>query len=73
MAEEPEQVLPENRPAALAEKTCAPSFLSISSTSSAAASTGKASSTSIEVSRMFQVNIGIRNMVMPGARMHRWW
>ena len=49
--------------------TWAPSLRSISSTSSAAASTGNASSTSMDVSRMFQVKIGIRNMVMPGARM----
>ena len=49
--------------------TWAPSLRSISSTSSAAASTGNASSTSMLVSRMFQVKIGIRNMVMPGARM----
>ena len=50
-------------------KTWAPSLRSISSTSSAAASTGNASSTSKLVSRMFQVKIGMRNMVMPGARM----
>ncbi len=49
--------------------TTDPSLRSISSTSSAAASTGKARSTSIEVTRMFHVKIGIRNMVMPGARM----
>ena len=49
-----------------ASKTCAPRRRSISSTSSAAASTGKAISTSIEVSSAFQVNIGIRNIVMPG-------
>ena len=49
--------------------TWAPSLRSISRTSSAAASTGNASSTSMLVSRMFQVKIGIRNMVMPGARM----
>ena len=38
--------------------------------SSAAASTGKAISTRIEVTSTVQVNSGIRNMVMPGARMH---
>ena len=48
---------------------CAPSLRSASSASSAAASTGKAISTSTLVSRMFQVKIGIRNIVMPGARM----
>ena len=52
-----------------AENTWAPSLRSISSTSSAAASTGKAISTMKLVSRMFQVKRGIRNMVMPGARM----
>ncbi len=46
-----------------------PSLRSDSSTSSAAASTGKAISTSMLVSSTFQVNNGIRNMVMPGARM----
>lgn len=33
-----------------------------------AASTGNASSARIEVNRTFQVKIGIRNMVIPGAR-----
>jgi hypothetical protein len=42
---------------------------SASSANSAAASTGKANSTSTEVSSTFQVKIGMRNMVMPGARM----
>ena len=56
-------------PPLAAVNTCEPSLRSISSTSSAAASTGNASSTSRLVSRMFQVKIGIRNMVMPGARM----
>ena len=50
-------------------KTCAPNFRSASSTSSAAASTGNAISTSTLVSRMFHVKIGMRNIVMPGARM----
>jgi len=49
--------------------TCPPSLRSISSTSNAAASTGNARITSTLVSRMFQVKMGIRNMVMPGARM----
>ena len=52
-----------------AAKTRAPSLRSISSTSSAAASTGNAISTIKLVSSTFQVKIGIRNMVMPGARM----
>ena len=47
----------------------APNLRSASSASSAAASTGKAIRTSTLVSRMFQVKIGIRNIVMPGARM----
>ena len=38
------------------------------SASSAEASTGKAISTRIEVTRIVQVKIGIRNIVMPGAR-----
>ena len=58
-------------PPLAASKTCAPSRRSISSTSSAAASTGNAIRTSIEVSSAFQVNIGIRNIVMPGARMQK--
>ena len=52
-----------------AENTWAPSLRSISSTSSAAASTGNAISTMTLVSSTFQVKMGIRNMVMPGARM----
>ncbi len=40
-----------------------------SSASSAAASTGKTSSTSTEVSSTFQQKMDIRNMVSPGARM----
>ena len=56
-------------PPLAASKTCEPRIRSDSSTSSAAAKIGKAISTRIEVTRMFQVKIGIRNMVMPGARM----
>ena len=58
-------------PPLFAANTWAPSLRSISSTSRAAASTGKARSTMMLVSRMFQVKIGIRNIVMPGARMQR--
>ena len=47
---------------------CVPSLRSDSSTSRPAASTGKQIRTMIEVTRMFQVKIGIRNIVMPGAR-----
>ena len=56
-------------PPLAASKTCAPSVRSASKTSSAAAKIGKAISTRIDVTRMFQVKIGIRNIVMPGARM----
>ena len=41
---------------------------SANSIASAAVSTGNASSTSTLVTSMFQVKIGIRNIVMPGAR-----
>ena len=58
-------------PPLAASNTWAPSLRSISSTSSAAASTGNAISTMMLVTRMFQVKIGIRNMVMPGARMQK--
>lgn len=58
-----------NAPPFEASKTCAPNLRSASSASSAAASTGKAKSTSTPVSRTFQTKIGIRNIVMPGARM----
>ena len=52
-----------------ASKTCAPNRRSAPRASSAAARTGNAISTRIDVTRMVQVNIGIRNIVMPGARM----
>ena len=39
--------------------------------SSAAASTGNAMMTSTEVSSAFQVKMGIRNIVMPVARMQK--
>ncbi|GGW03965.1 hypothetical protein GCM10010264_19660 [Streptomyces globisporus] len=51
-----------------ASKTCAPNLRSASSASRAAARTGNASRTSTPVSRTFQVKIGMRNIVMPGAR-----
>src|SRR5262249_57528360 len=56
-------------PPLAASMTCAPNLRSASRHSSAAASTGKASSISTAVSSTFQQKIGIRNMVMPGARM----
>ena len=48
---------------------CAPNTRSAAAASSAAASTGKAMRTRIDVTSVFQVKIGMRNMVMPGARM----
>src|SRR3954451_696644 len=48
-----------------------PNFRSASRASSAAARTGKAISTRIDVTSAFQVKIGIRNIVMPGARMQK--
>ncbi len=50
-------------------KTCAPSRRSASSESSAPASTGNATSTIRLVTIVFHTKIGIRNIVMPGARM----
>ena len=50
-------------------KTWAPSLRSASSDSSAPASTGNATSTSRLVTIVFHTKIGIRNIVMPGARM----
>ena len=55
-------------PPLAASKTCEPRRRSDSRTSRAAARIGNAMSTMIEVTRMFQVKIGIRNIVMPGAR-----
>ena len=45
-----------------------PNLRSASRASSAAASTGKAMSTRIDVTSAFHTKIGIRNIVMPGAR-----
>ena len=56
-------------PPLAASKMCAPNFRSASSANSAAARTGKASSTRTAVSSTFHTKIGMRNMVMPGARM----
>ncbi len=58
-----------NAPPLAASKTWAPNLRSASSARSAPASTGNASSTSTAVSRTFQTKIGMRNIVMPGARM----
>src|SRR5207248_6191724 len=52
-----------------ASYTCAPRWRSAARANSAAVRIGNAISTSTLVARMFQVKIGIRNMVMPGARM----
>ena len=49
----------------------APIARSASRASSAPAKIGNAISTSSDVTRMFQVKIGIRNIVMPGARMQK--
>ncbi len=48
---------------------CEPNLRSISRANSAAASTGKTIRISSAVSSTFHVKIGIRNIVMPGARM----
>ena len=50
-------------------KMWAPKRRSAPAANSAAASSGKAISTRIDVTSVFQVKIGMRNMVMPGARM----
>ena len=47
---------------------CAPRCRSHHSMMSAAVSTGKAMRMRIPVTTMFQVKIGTRNIVMPGAR-----
>jgi hypothetical protein len=49
-------------------KMWAPRWRSAKSIASAAVSTGKVTSTIVLTTSMFQVKIGIRNMVMPGAR-----
>ena len=68
--EEPEQVLPEHGSAVARVEHVRPEPCGRRpSASSAAASTGKAISTRIEVTRTVHVKIGIRNIVMPGARM----
>ena len=48
---------------------CAPNLRSAPSANSAAANGGKAIITKIDVTRVFQVKIGMRNIVIPGARM----
>jgi len=56
-------------PPVAASRMWVPRRRSASRTSSPAASTGKQIRIMIEVTRMFQVKMGIRNIVMPGARM----
>ena len=56
-------------PPLAASKTWAPNLRSASRANRAAARTGKASSTRTLVSSTFQTKIGMRNIVMPGARM----
>ncbi len=54
-----------------ASNTCAPSLRSASNTSNAAARIGNAINTKMLVTKMFHVKIGIRNIVIPGARIVR--
>ena len=69
VAEEPEQVLPQDRlTAAAGSKMWAPRWRSANSIAPALVSIGNAISTSTLVTSMFQVKIGMRNIVMPGAR-----
>ena len=49
-------------------KMCAPRCRSTANPASAAVRIGKAARIRIPVTRMFQVKIGIRNIVIPGAR-----
>ena len=66
--EEPEQVLPEDDAAVGGVVDVRPKTRSAAAARIAAASTGNAMSTRIDVTSVFQVKIGIRNIVMPGAR-----
>jgi hypothetical protein len=56
-------------PPSAGSKNEPPRLRSISSSTRAAVNTGVASSTSSEVTSIVQLNSGIRNMLMPGARM----
>ena len=56
------------RPPRLASKMCVPRWRSQNSRARAVVKTGKAMMASVEATSMFQTKIGIRNMVMPGAR-----
>jgi len=47
---------------------CAPNFLSAPRANRAAARGGKHMMIRIDVTKVFQVKIGIRHMVIPGAR-----
>ena len=58
-------------PPTAGSNTCAPTIRSAANPTSAPVNTGKDSSTRIPVNSTFQVKSGRRNMVMPGARMHR--
>ncbi len=69
MAEEPEQVLPEDRAAVLRREDHGAEPPVGLQHQQGGGQDGKASSTSTEVSRVFQVKIDIRNIVIPGARM----
>ena len=70
VAEEPEQVLPEHRAAVVpASKTCAPSMpVGQQRRAAPRSGSGRPAAPAALVTRMFQVKIGIRNIVMPGAR-----
>ncbi len=57
-------------PPLAASNTCAPKCRSASSPNSAAVSTGNTINTNSAVTKIPQVKIGIRHIVIPGARMH---
>ena len=70
MAEEPEQVLPEHRRRRCSGRRCARRTCGRPPARAARRpAPGRPSAPGSTVSRTFQVKIGIRNMVMPGARM----
>ena len=72
MAEEPEQVLPQERSAiGRRRRRVLQGPDQPPAPTEPRRESGRRTSTRNDVTRMFQVKIGIRNMVMPGARMHR--
>jgi hypothetical protein len=62
-------MLPEDRPAIGGVVDVSSEVASAARPNSAAVKSGKTMMTMIEVMRVFQVKIGIRNIVIPGARM----